>query len=423
LSLLFALLLTGGGWSALAQEQEELERIATETATLRELPPVSELDFVFLSREEARQAITDLLLSEWDEAEAAAAVRSAAALGLLPPDTDLRQLNIDLLGEQAGGYYDPDLDQMVVIQDTDFGALGTYVFSHEITHALQDEHLGLSELMDDAEESSDDELLALAALYEGDATLTSSLYLVDKPMLALELGAQSLTGGVAETAVLDTAPPIMSLGLYFPYLAGPTFVQQLYEDGGWEAVNDAFADPPTSTEQILHIDKYDEAEEPVELTLPDPAATLGPGWEAIDDNSLGEFQTSILLANLDPGEGINELFGTLDLPEAARDAAAGWDGDRYQFWANGEAGAFVWQSIWESEAEAEEFFAALQAYDEARFDDSFTAATGDDLTLETDEAVVRLVRDGDVVSYVQAPTAAEADQIIAGMAAALEEAA
>ena len=311
---------------------------------------------------------------------------------------------------------------MVVIQDDEFGALGTYVFSHETTHALQDEHLGLSELMENAEEASDDELLAAVALYEGDASLTSALYIGSKPVLALQLGAQALTGA-AETAVFDDAPPIISLGLVFPYLAGPTFVQQLYENGGWDAVDDAFADPPVSTEQILHIDKYYEGEEPVELTLPDPAATLGASWEQIDDNTLGEFQISLLLANLNPGEGINDVLGTIELPVTATGAATGWDGDRYQFWVNGEQEAFVWQSVWESDSDAEEFATALQAYDEERFGSTFTAAGSSDLTLETDEGVVRLVRDGVTVSYVHAPTVAEADQVIAGLAEELEAAA
>jgi hypothetical protein len=425
LPLLLALVLTSGGWSALAQEPAELDRIADETAELRELPALDDLDLVFLSREEAREAITELLLTEWDEADAAAAVRSAAALGLLPPDTDLRQLNIDLLGEQAGGYYDPELDQMVVIQDAEFGALGTYVFSHETVHALQDAHLGLSDLMDELEaaEVGDDQLLATVALYEGDASLASALYIATKPVLALQLGAQALGGGVGETAVFDAAPPILSLGLVFPYLSGPAFVQALYEDGGWGAVNDAFTDPPTSTEQILHIDKYYDAEEPVALTLPDPAATLGDGWELIDDNTLGEFQTSLLLANLNPGEGINDLMGTFELPEEASAAAAGWDGDRYQFWVNGEAGAFVWQSIWESETDAAEFFTALQAYDEARFSGSFTGSDEDGLMLETDGPVVRLVRDGDTVFYVQAPTLADAEAVIAALSATAQVAA
>jgi hypothetical protein len=423
LSLLLAVLLIGSGVQAVfGQELAELEAIMAETAEIRELPPLSSLDPVFMTQAEAEAAIADLLRAEWDEEGARAAVRSAAALGLLPPDTDLFQLNLDLLGEQVGGYYDPETARIVVIQDEEFGALGTYIFSHEITHALQDEHLGLGDLMEASEEASDDQLLAAASLYEGDATLASVMYLTTKPLLAVQVAAQSVTGDGVETAVLDTAPPIMSLGLLFPYIAGPAFVQELHNEGGWAMVDEAYADPPTSTEQILHVDKYFDGDEPVELTLPDPAETLGEGWERIDDNVLGEFQTSILLANLEPGQGVNQMMGTFDLPDEATAAAEGWDGDRYEFWVKGdEAEAFVWRSVWESEAEASEFFAAFRAYDEGRFGESFTGGD-DDLTLETDGPVVRLVRVGDAVFYAQAPGVAEADQIIDAMIAADEEA-
>lgn len=416
LPLLLALLLTAaGGQAALGQELADIERIATETAALRELPPLTALDPVFLTKEEAVAAIEALVREEWDEAEVAAAVRSAAALGLLDADTDLLQLNIDLLGEQAGGYFDPETDQIVVIQDAEFGALGTYVLSHEITHALQDEHLGLGDLMDESEAASDDELLAAVSLYEGDATLASSFYIATKPVLALQLAGEAIAGGVAETTVIDAAPPIVSLGLLFPYLAGPSFVNELYEEGGWPAVDEAFADPPTSTEQILHIDKYFDGDEPVALTLPDPAATLGPGWTAIDDNTLGEFQTSLLLADLDPGQGINELMGTFTLPPAATTAAAGWDGDRYALWGNGEQEVLVWQSVWDSEEEAVAFSRALQADDEARFGGRYEGEIPEEVALVTDERAARIVRDGARVGYALAPTLELADAATVAM--------
>jgi hypothetical protein len=413
--LLAGLLAASAAPAVLGQDLTELEQVAAETAALRELPPVSALDPIFLTREEAAAAIEELLLEEWDEAEVAAAIRSAAALGLLSADIDLLALNIDLLGENAGGYYEPESGNLIVIQDGSFGALEAYVLSHEVTHVLQAEHLGLDELMADMDEVTDDEILALVALYEGDASLASILYVASKPVLALQLGAQMMTGEV-ETAAFDAAPPIIALGLVFPYLTGTTFVQSLYEDGGWAAVDAAYANPPTSTEQILHIDKYLAGEQPVEVTLPDAAAALGAGWSAIDDNRLGEFQIAVMLANLDPGAGLNDLMGTIELPAAASAAAAGWGGDHYQLWANGEVEVFVWESVWESEAEAQEFFLAFRAYEETRHGSLFTAPSPDDLTLATDGPVVRLTLTGDTVRYVQAPTIEQADQILGEMA-------
>ena len=61
------------------------------------------------------------------------------------------------------------------------------------------------------------------------------------------------------TGLLERMPPILRESLLFPYTGGPSFVQRLQAQGGWDAVNAAFAKPPASTEQILHPEKYDAA--------------------------------------------------------------------------------------------------------------------------------------------------------------------
>ena len=113
--------------------------------------------------------------------------------------------------------------------------------------------------------------------------------------------------------------------LVFPYSEGLAFVERLRAEGGWDAVDAAYADIPTSTEQILHPRKYLDRDEPSAVALPDPTVALGQEWRVVDEDTLGELQMALLLANFAPGEGINGLTGAIDLPEAARNAAAGWD--------------------------------------------------------------------------------------------------
>jgi len=57
-----------------------------------------------------------------------------------------------------------------------------------------------------------------------------------------------LAGG----ASLREAPVILSETMIFPYLRGLVFCARLTNDGGWQALNDAYRRPPLSTEQILH---------------------------------------------------------------------------------------------------------------------------------------------------------------------------
>ena len=48
----------------------------------------------------------------------------------------------------------------------------------------------------------------------------------------------------------------MRTSLAAPYIYGTLFVHALRRRGGWDAVNRAWDDPPTTSEQILHVDKW-----------------------------------------------------------------------------------------------------------------------------------------------------------------------
>ena len=138
-------------WSVLAgvlaQDHEaafdaDLERIARETAVLRELPPLDDVDDVVLSAGELLAMMPQLMAEEIDPAEIEAQARALAALGLIPEGLDLFDLTVRMMGEQAMGFYDPLTDEMIVVAAApgDLG-IGEYFSAHEIVHALQDAHL------------------------------------------------------------------------------------------------------------------------------------------------------------------------------------------------------------------------------------------------------------------------------------------
>lgn len=394
--------------------EAEFDRVAARTAELRELPPLAEIDEAFQTGEELRAELPAQIAEDYPPEEAAAESRSWATLGLVPEGSDLVALFIDLLGDQVAGYYDPETNEMVMIaDDDDFGALQEFTYSHEVVHALQDEHLGLGKLiLEDAAELSDDAAIALTTLYEGDASVASLDYLAENPGLAARV---ALTAG-AETPPLD-GPPALSIWLIFPYLQGPVFVEALRDAGGWAAVDAAYADPPASTEQVLHPEKYLERDEPTAVTLPDPAAALGSGWQEVDQDTLGELLTAVVLSNLEEGEGVNEFLGTLDLPEPATNAAAGWDGDRYALWAKGDQEAFAWRSVWDSEEDARAFAAALQASAAERYGGEWSGSAA--AAVFAGEGVQgRMALDGTSVAYVLAPTAELAEAGINALAGA-----
>src|SRR5258708_40292963 len=126
---------------------------------------------------------------------------------------------------------------------------------------------------------------------------------------------------------VDSMPLVLREESYFPYTAGPAFIVELLgEDAVREAVqrgtgygahvSPLFQNPPTSTAQVLHPEKYRQGTQPVEITLPDLAPALGNGWEALDQDVLGEIDHRILIAQ------------DLD-PDTAQRAASGRAGDPF----------------------------------------------------------------------------------------------
>jgi hypothetical protein len=284
-----------------------------------------------------------------------------AAFDLLPRDFPLRDFLLELYTEQIAGFYDPDTKQFFVISEQGQpGILERVTFAHEYTHLLQDQHFDLVALgfTDDKskrpKDLDDDAMLARRALVEGDATLTQLFYLNRLPAAEQREWLRAIQRQPSE--VFDRAPRAIREELTFPYEAGFAFVQALYERGGWEAIDAAFRDPPASTEQILHPEKFWSREAPIRVTLPPLTDTLGSGWRMIDENVLGEFYLRVVLEE------------RLDRSRA-EEAAAGWGGDRYAVYWNEAAGQdfLVLEAVWDSEDEAREFVEAYRDYATARY--------------------------------------------------------
>lgn len=419
LALICLVLLPAALFGSTTRAQDEaleptLERIARETAEVRELTPLDEIDDVIMSHDELLAEMPNLIATESDPDDLAAQSRSLAALGLIPEGTDLLDLTVRLLGEQAAGYYDPLTDEMIVVADGAFDA-EEYFYAHEVIHALQDAYLDPDDVMEETESENGDATLAQIALYEGDAVAGSNQYLAQNPGLAVALLRES----PSEFPELDAAPAALSLSLVFPYVAGEKFVRRLVNGGGWDAVDAAYADLPASTEQILHPQKYLTRDAPSAVPLPAAEAALGAGWQLVDEDTLGEFQTALLLANFGPGEGFNTFSGAIDLPEAARNAAAGWDGDRFALWEDGSGQeVLVWRSVWDTPEDARAFSRALAQFGNQRWDGTFNGESADDVALVTSDVAARITVDGQDVRYVQAPTLALADAALAGLQAA-----
>lgn len=316
-----------------------------------------DVPYEFITRDQFQANLTDLFNSDEPASVRAAEARLYKRLGLLPSDANMDALVNQLYGAQVLAYYNPEDGKFYVIRrDQPFNATDKLVVAHEYTHALQDQHFNLKDNTI-TDNSRGDAQLAQLAVIEGDATLTSQLWANDN--LGLGDLLQLLVDGFSalDTASLDGVPLILRRPLEFPYTEGFTFATALHDQGGYDAVNDALTTPPTSTEQILHPDKYFAHENAIDVSMPDISSSLGSGWSLVYQQTLGELGIQILATG---GEMPPGYIPGLPVTWPHADVAAGWNGDRLRMYESTDDHWLVlWTTAWDSEADQSEFLSRM----------------------------------------------------------------
>lgn len=319
-------------------------------------------------------------------ARARAVTAAYARFGLVPDTLDLRGLMRKLYLEQVVGYYDARRDTLYVRQGVSEAEFEP-VLVHEMTHALQDEHMNLDSLMRARQDDNDGEEAARAAL-EGQATYVMLEWQLRKtvgpnadltkiPALgSLLSGSDVLSAGTASMPVLAAAPPLIRRSLIFPYLGGLAFVQAFWKARPGRPAP-LGANMPASTEQVMHPGRFlsTPRDAPTRVSFVTDSAAPAPGWAQVYENDLGEFETRFYLSTF------------LGDTAWARSAANGWDGDRFRLLrrcgkadptapGRGAPGpgagsrcpeALVWASVWDTPGAADAFATAAYRAMGARY--------------------------------------------------------
>jgi len=314
---------------------------------------------------ENRERITEYVSTQIEEEELERARVVYTALGLLPENLDVRALLLRLMGEQVVGYYDADEKHLVVRDDIMRGfaqqndhesgaqselAEARIVLLHELVHALQDQHLKLSEHIH--AERDTDASNAFHALVEGDATLAMIGYALEREQVPLH----RLTGNPAQVrsfsdvvrrsplagSELEQAPAIVRVPLLSSYVDGLAFCASLHGRGSFSAVDAAHSEPPSSTEQVLHPERFAQLDAPTVVQLQVLPELDSAGYEVVREDTLGELELGV-------------YFGQAGTQEDAKRAADGWDGDRIRVYSRaGYPTAVVWLSVWDTVHDAEQ---------------------------------------------------------------------
>ena len=348
-------------------------------------------------------------------------------------------------GATVLGFYSPSDDQITIVsENTSSPKMDEVTLSQELFHALQGQVFNAYEQSYYPGTTREDNN-AVNGLIEGDGNYVDQLY-QQRCEADWDCLLPQDTGGSGGGDV-NIGINVLNLP---GYTEGPEFVQQLYEQDGWKAVNELYDQPPQSTEQYIDTSKYPD-EAPANFSIEDRSAN---DWEVLelegnDSVNYAEFGQAGLftmlwyatyeetVATRTPatvgGLSYFDLFEyKTDQREELRDiggynyahpSVSGFAGDRLlpyvpdQNASRSEAG-YVWELRWDTSDDAEAFRTSYQELLEYR------GATEVDQREETyripDEAefgdAFYLTQEGNTVTIVNAPTVDDLSGIVEGAA-------
>jgi len=266
----------------------------------------------------SRDEVVSFLTKHVDDEDTKRLRRSELVLkkfGLLPHEFDLQTFLVALLREEVAGYYDPKTKTVNLLDWVPMEEQEP-VMAHELTHALQDQAVGMQKWMKKGDKDlgeikkdptpadieNDETDSAREAIIEGQAQAMMFQYaiaptghsIVTSPALVESMQEETLTGS-ASTKVFNEAPIFMKESLTFPYSYGLNFVVKLMQKGGKEqAFGGVLKNPPHTTRQIMQPETYLAGEQIPPMSVPDFKHDF-KDYQKFDIGAMGEFDVAVLI--------------------------------------------------------------------------------------------------------------------------------
>jgi hypothetical protein len=320
-----------------------------------------------ITREQVEKYVDKRMKDDKDEKRLEQARLVLQKFGLLPKSYDLHAEFLKLMGEQVAAFYDPKTRSVNLL---DWLPLDSQkpVLAHELTHALQDQQVGLTKwelagakddapLPDQQEYTVEEEQSARQCVTEGQAQVVWFDYTLapaNKTILTAPDyvdAVRAAMGDSKDSPVFAQAPLFLRESLLMPYTFGLDFVRTVLANKGKDAAFDGLLkDPPIDTRQIMQPETYLLHQKVAPLTVPDLNAMVTPNYTRFDFGGMGEFDVYLLA----------KQYGVDDPPNYYRH----WRGG-YYFAAQQKNGpkdqiAMLYFSRWDS-PEAASGFAKLYA--------------------------------------------------------------
>lgn len=354
---------------------DELDELIDATERIRGLEFLRQPKFLLLdwedfdeSRRGERTEETLEIYSVWETVY--------KLLGLLDPDDSLSQY---LTGDGIAGLYNVITEQVIVpLSRTGMTVLDRYVLVHELIHALTDQHFNSGDSLVQLFQNDEiDKYSALLAVVEGDAEESTRRY-VEEELTAEERETfqnmqNAVTSGnsTSDNSERVAAPQFLVNFSAFPYNDGSRFLRSIagydesdddaFDDEDFQKINELYANPPTSSEQIYYPERY-PSDAPLEV---DHRVTKLTGYELITTRDWGMLGFVSVFDQILGSEG------------ASRSAVAGWGGDRFSLWSKDDEVALALTYRGDEASDTIEMATAMRGY--------IALVTGDAAFLTFDE--------------------------------------
>lgn len=257
-----------------------------------------QLPFQMVTRDEVNQFLKEQIRRSVKPEELRAEETTLKKFGFVPPDFDLKKTTIDLLTEQAAAFYDFHRKKLF-ISDWATQNMREAALVHELAHALADQNFPIQKFLaksgDDSEQS-----IARESMVEGQASWLMIEYgarqagrSLKDPQTATELLRDQPEGASDDSSypVFSKAPLYIRRTLMFPYDEGEKFQQAIFLKDGTAGFARVFSQPPSSTSQVIHPDRYFSRISSTNPPLPKPIAKA----KAFVGGTVGELDQRILL--------------------------------------------------------------------------------------------------------------------------------
>jgi len=315
-------------------------------------------------------------------------------------------------GSAVAGFYSPSRDEiMIITPDPSEPTISNATLIHELVHALQDQYIDLTDpTYYQGVDGTQDSSLAVSGLIEGEANYVEANY-ADRCGGAWSCVSTPDSGG-------GTSPGTINLGIFLtifhPYSDGPVWVNDVVDEGGWDALEARYQDVPASTEQIIHR----TTDEPAPIDFTDNGVN---GWSSFPDqgvdgaDTVGEASIFAMFwyQSRNYGAGIIDTViaadGKYDAYDYRSTPSSGWGNDLLVPYKQGSGDdadyGYVWKTKWDTQQDATQFRQAylqiLSTHDAVRYGPNTYV-----VDVQPFADAFHVVQDGTTVTIVNGPTVA-----------------